>query len=330
MGQILSQSEIDAILTGLDLDSHSSAGSQKSSSSQATPYDFEHPEPLRRAQFDSLTLAAMAGSQALQTSLSRILLAACEVKFLSVEQSTYRDYVATAETPGCLAVFEAANSSDSWLLDIGRPFSFAMIDCLLGGQPFQTNPDTLGSRPYTDVEIRLISRAMRTIVPDLAGTFTRHTSLRLTNLIAAGSCLREASLNDAVALVSFEIAFGQNRCLIQLCAPWKDVAFPGRASGSDGRQFRFDHSGAVKIPVVATARVASLKLTAKDLTELSPGDVLLTDVSATQEISFDVDGRTLFRGNPGQSDHRKVIRLTKAVEAATSGSHDPASTEKPI
>jgi flagellar motor switch protein FliM len=81
---------------------------------------------------------------------------------------------------------------------------------------------------------------------------------------------------------------------------------------------------AVKIPVIATAQVARLKLSAKDLSSLAPGDLLLTDVSATQEMTFDVDGCTVFRGTPGQSENRKVIRLTEPVE------HQPSSTEQKL
>lgn len=318
MGQILSQSEVETILAGLDLNVHldSSPARERNqgSADPVAPYDFEHPEPLRQSQLESLKLAAIAGSQSLQTSLSRVLQSLFDVKFLGVEQSTYHDYLSTAETPGCVAVFEASHSPSVWLLDIGRPFSFAMIDCLLGGQPFQTDAYGLGSRSYTDVEVRLIDRATQAILPELAGNLTRQTQLRMTSLVADGSNLQEASSNEAVALVSFEVASGANRSLIQLCIPWKDVAKPANGSTGDRNSSPSDlRSQAGKIPVVATAQIARLKLSAKDLSSLTPGDLLLTDVSATQEMTFDVDGHTVFRGTPGQSENHKVIRLTEPV-----------------
>jgi flagellar motor switch protein FliM len=74
--------------------------------------------------------------------------------------------------------------------------------------------------------------------------------------------------------------------------------------------------------VIATASVARLKLTARELADLNPGDLLLTDTSATAELSFEVDGRPIFRGSPGQSENRKVICLTKPV------AHDTTSAEQ--
>lgn len=319
MDPVLSQSEVESNLSGLDLNSLVERASMfeqnKRSIDGPSLYDFEHPEPLRRAQLESLKLAAAAGTRSLQTSLSRVLQATFEVKFLDVEQSTYRDYLATAETPGCIAVFEAPDSHESWLLDIGRPFSFAMIDCLLGGQAFQNAPIPLGARPYTGVETRLIDRAAQGILPDLAGNFTRRTALRMTNLISDGACIREATSNEAVALVSFEVAAGSNRSLMQLCIPWKEVASPRNVFNGDDRRSDIDlRSQAGNIPVVATVRVAQLKLCAKDLADLNLGDILLTDVSTTDEMTFDVEGCTIFRGHPGQSANYKVIRLTKAVQ----------------
>ena len=61
------------------------------------------------------------------------------VKFLDVEQSTYRDYLTTAESFGCIAVFESGGVPNHWLLDIGQSLALTMIDCLLGGRLVKPN-----------------------------------------------------------------------------------------------------------------------------------------------------------------------------------------------
>lgn len=74
------------------------------------------------------------------------------------------------------------------------------------------------------------------------------------------------------------------------------------------------------MPVIATASLAKLKMTAKELGELRPGDILVTEVDSDGELRLEVDGREIFHGRPGQCQNRKVIRLTAPIhrEAANS------------
>jgi flagellar motor switch protein FliM len=322
MGQILSQSEVESILSALDLQADSPQSPQEMPTSQpvdqASLYDFEHPEPLRRSQLDALRLASASASQSLQTSLSQVLQSPFVVKFLGVEQSTYRDYLATAESPCCIAVLESNSSTNFWLLDISRSLAFTFIDCMLGGRPFDTQSAAIPCRTYTDVETRLIDRVIRAVLPYLAGSYTQRTSLTLSRLVSDTSVIAEASSNESVALVSFEVLCGSKQGLMQLCVPWRQIAKAGITTGDDGRDLReVMRSGAVKIPVIATAHIARLKLSTRDLASLSSGDILMTDASPSDEIILEVDGCQIFRGNPGQSQNHKVIRLTTPVAPST-------------
>ena len=318
MGQILSHSEVESVLSALDFGSTPSESLSEPvvprSANQVSLYDFEHPEPLRRSQMDALRLAAASASQSLQTGLSKVLQSSLIVKFLGVEQSTYRDYLITAESPSCIAVLESVNSTGRLLLEISRSLAFTFIDCMLGGKPFETNTIPTLPRPYSDVETRLIDRAISAILPGLAASLAQWTELKLMRLIDDSLLIHEATSNEAVALISFEVLCGSKQGMMQLCVPWKLVTQAINPSVKDGRDFRdVLRSGAVKIPVVATARVTHLKLSTRDLASLKPGDVLLTDTSSSDEMTLEVDGCEIFRGNPGQSQNHKVIRLTVPI-----------------
>ncbi len=323
MGQILSHSEVEAVLSALNFPSPAptppSPVPTPAPTEDWTLYDFEHPEPLRRAQLDALRLQSAATSQELQSGLASLLRASVTVSFLGVEQSTFRDYLATAEHPGCLAVFESSASAGVWLLEIGRSLAFTIVDCMLGGQPSENHPAVTMPRPFTEVETRLIDKAVRTILSDLAGGLTSRNPLRMTRLVSDGSLISEATSNDAVALVSFEVACGPSRGLMQLCIPWKEVAIGSQCLSTEGADLReIMRSGATKVPVVATARIARLKLSTREIASLSPGDVLLTDTSPQDEIRLEVDGHEIFRGTPGQSHDRKVILLTAPLSRGRS------------
>ena len=284
MGQILSHSEIEAVLSALDLSPNPVAmptpvpAANPTAADELQLYDFEHPEPLRKPQFDSLRLFAAAGSQKLQVTLSNVLRSAGVVHFLGVEQSTYHDYLATAEQPGCLAAFGTSDAAGIWLVDLGRTLAFTIIDCMLGGQPADNQSAAILSRPFTDVETRLIDKAIQAIMPDLVGDLMSRHSSGITRLVSDSSLLVESASNAAVALVSFDVSCGPIQGLMQLCIPWKEVEKTAQSMVKDSTEFReLMRSSAAKVPVTATASVAHLKLPARELAQLSPGDVLLTD-----------------------------------------------------
>jgi flagellar motor switch protein FliM len=319
MGKILSHSEVEAVLSALDFSSAASVSvPAESPVAPLKLYDFEHPLPLQPAQMDALRLASASTSRSLQTGLTRLLRSSVAVEFLAVEQSTFRDYLAASESPTCLALFRSSVSHGLWLVEMSRSLAFAIIDCLLGGQPTVANP--VLTRHFTDVETRLIGKGLATILSELSGDLVQTDSLEMLQVVSDGALLAETTSNEAVVLVSFEILCGPCQGLIQLCVPWKDVsktsALVQVAGIASGERMRF---AAGKVPVVVTAKVAGVKLSARELGDLGPGDILVTDVDSTAEISLELDHREIFRGTPAQSHNHKVFLVTSAVLGRSGG-----------
>ena len=277
---------------------------------------------------EALRLASASASQSLQIGLMRLLHNPVAANFLSVEQSTIRDYLAISESPTCLAVFSSPSSGRLWLIEMSRPLSFTFIDCLLGGRP--TNSGPVPNRSYTEVETRLISKALNTILQAFSGERLRTDSLQVTQVVSDANLLAESTSNEAVALISFEIVCGPCQGLIQLCIPWKDVAQSSAVAQKDattsGDRMRL---AAAKVPVSVTARVARLKISTRDLAQLGPGDILVTDTDSTAEIHLDVDNREIFRGTPAQHHNHRVFLVTSAVlpHSAASVNSDQAARD---
>ena len=321
MGKVFSPAEVDAVLAALEIKTARAEPASFEPSETKTPvelYDFEHPQPLRLAQMDALRLASATACRSVQVALMRLLRTPIGVNFLAVEQSTFRDYLASSEAPTCLAAFRSKVSAGLWLVEMSRSLAFTFIDCLLGGQPSAASP--VLTRDFTDVETRLISKTLMTILRELSGELLQTDSLELLQVVSDGALMADAASHEAVVMLSFELVCGPCQGLIQLCVPWRDVSKTSvlsQLAGQDsGERMRF---AAAMVPVVVTARLARLKLPARDLAALSPGDLLVTDTDATAEVSLEVDNREIFRGTPAQSHNRRVFLVSKAVSGRSNG-----------
>jgi len=326
MGQILSQSEIEAILSSIDFrpaNTSPAAVSSSEKSSELPVYEFEHPRPLRRSHLDSLRLAAAAACRSIQTDLAGQLHTQISVTFLGIEQSTYREFVITAEKPSCLVQFRPDPAESPWVLEINRSVAVTWIDCILGGNG--GSPVSI-DRDFTELERRLIERIVCQLVKSISLGTNAETLTKLDHLVADGSDLPVADSNEAVALLTMEVQCGPVTGLLQFCLPWKAVANAKKLEEAE----RFTpnegmKSSAVKVPVIATASLTRLSLSAGELSSLNPGDVLLTNVRSTDDIRLEVDGHEIFRGRPGQNQGKKAILLTAPITTPRLISTNPQS-----
>ena len=93
----------------------------------------------------------------------------------------------------------------------------------------------------------------------------------MTRLVPDISSLPQATSNETVALVSFEVFCGSMRGFMQLCIPWRHVAQTPQAMASGGGSVSRRHPvEAVKVPLVAAARVARLQDVGERTGEFKP------------------------------------------------------------
>jgi len=73
-----------------------------------------------------------------------------------------------------------------------------------------------------------------------------------------------------------------------------------------------------QMPVTLGARLATTRLSFKDVLDLGPDDILLMDKPIDEPIDVIADGQTIFRGRPAQSNGQYAVfvteRMTKALQ----------------
>jgi flagellar motor switch protein FliM len=232
-----------------------------------------------------------------------------DVRFIEAEVSTYRDYIETSESPTAIVSLKSFESNQTWLIEIGRHLAFAFIDSMLGGS-IETG-GSVDDREFSAVETRLLERVVHSLLIQLVSSVGGADQLQIRHVVSDAKLITEGTSNEAVVLISFEISIESLMGLVQLCVPWNIVAVDPHESAISDRGLN-DRAKTVarSIPVSGTVKIANLKLPAKDLATLGPGDLILTETDANGEIPLDVAGVEVFRGKAGQHHGRKVIRLT--------------------
>ncbi len=247
-----------------------------------------------------------------------------EVKLSSVDQLTYGEFVFSLENMTCFNVMRAEGLDGHMILDLTPSIIFPIVDRLLGGG--KSAKFNIPSRPLTEIELRLISRIIEMAIHGLEKSWANvcQLKLRVTQVESNPQLVQIVPPNEVIVLISFEITMGEMRGIMNLCIPFNTIepmignlssdnwsAYTKR--GVDLRQKLNLQTGVGKAKVEMVVGLADTRLSAKEILNLSVGDVIMTEKGLDQPLEIYVEGRPLFRASAGLFKGHKAVRVGTSI-----------------
>lgn len=325
--EVLSQLEVESLLSALDTSEHKPAtsrggkatGAQVRPREKVTPYDFKRPERVGKDQMRSLQSLHERFGRNFGASLSALLRMIVEVKLTSVDQLTYSEFLFSLENPTCFNLLRAVPLDGNLILDINPSILYPIIDRLLGGGK---DGSQLARRPLTEIELRLVSRITNLFLKEMKNAWQNVVDLELSveRVESNPQLVQIVPPNEVVVLISFEVTLGDTRGMMNLCIPFNNIerissqltsnswAGYSRGGATDqtkgmiGRQL--DGS---EVELVVT--LAETRITTADLIGLRVGDIITTDKDIRSPLDLCVEGAVKFHGNPGALKGHKAIHI---------------------
>lgn len=286
MGRILSQEELDALLTSardIERDSRARAGH---ASADAVPYDFGRPDRASKDQIKVLELLLERFAGSLGTSLSAFLRASVDAKLRSIEQFSWSEVLRALPDPTAIYSVSLAPFDGRGVLELNPVVAFTIIDRLLGGRG-RYAPVT---RPLTEIEQNVIDAVIRVVLERLVEALRpmHEVQFKIEARETRPQMLQVAVPSESMLLVAFDIAMAEVTGTLHLCVPAVVGSSFGRGWQATRREptpaetQRLLHAlGAVRVPLAATL---AAQLPAREILALRPGDVLALGVPAREPI----------------------------------------------
>lgn len=335
-GEVLSQAEVESLLSSAEPAVGKQAPAQTPSVSAAapplpprlrekvTPYDFKRPERVGKDQMRALQTLHEGFGRNFSAALSGLLRSIVEVKLTSVDQLTYSEFVFSLENPTCFNVLEAEPLEGNLILDINPSIVYPIIDRLLGGG---REPSIVARRPLTDIELRLVGRITALFLDELRRAWENvlPLDLRIVRVESNPQLVQIVPPNEVVVLISFELSIGDVRGMINLCIPFNSIERIGNKLSSNswmayGRRQPSEHAvrqlglnlrGSV---VELVVRLAETTISTRDLIDLRVGDIITTEKDIRSPLAVLVEGVPKFRARAGAFKGSKAIQIEQPVE----------------
>lgn len=332
MADVLSQSEVESLLAALDPKSSNSGQpavrEQKINSAfhqQISVYDFKRPERVSKDQMRAFQALHDGFSREFGAHLSGMLRSIVEVKLISVDQLTYSEFVFSLENPTCFNLLRSEGLEGHMILDLNPSIVYPIVDRLLGGgkSPGQNVP----RRPLTEIELRLASRITDMAVQALTHSWAKlcDLKLRVMQVESNPQLVQIVPPNEVIVLISFEIALGETRGIMNLCIPYNTIEpVAGKLSANtwssytqkhlDKRQQLHLQSNLETAAVEMVVYLANMRITASELLDLDVGDVLMTGQDKSGALRVEIEGRAKFEASPGALKGHKAVRIGKMID----------------
>jgi flagellar motor switch protein FliM len=332
MDQILSQEEIDALLSAVDsgaIPEPAAVTPPPAASRTVVRYNFRKPNRVSKDQVKMLQSIHESFARLYSGSLSTLSRSIAEMKLKSVEQITYGEFSMAFSPPTCVAIFTMDPLPGGALLEISADVLFLLIDRMLGGSGYLP----MKPREFTQVEQVLIERVSMRAMVDLqqtwqhAGTF----GFRVARLETNPQFVQLTSPSEVMVVVTFGLRVGEVNGQLTLAYPHLLLepvmpklnaqrylaAAQREASPQEGKGLE---TSVLQADVVVRGVLAEAPISIRDLLALKPGMVLKLRQHVNAPAVIDVEGIPRFTGQPGVSNRRRALRVNTVINKG--GSRD--------
>ena len=331
MAEILSQQEIDSLLSGVtvgEVQASVTVEAEKKPEKEVLTFDFRLPHRLSKNQLRTLQAVHESFGETFSSYLVSRLQTTVSVNVVSVDQLFYSEFVLSIASPSCLHVFRIVESDALAILEFSPQLVLAMVSRLLGG----SSDTDKKARLITKIEQSIVKGIVQRALADLQRSWKTIADLnfKMERYEIEGDFAQIAPTSEIVLLVSFEVGFGDQKYLMNLCLPTfalEDVLAKlnmqlYRNLGSVSGEGEWTRAITRKIEATQALVVGILgasTLTLRELLEMEPGDILRTNVPIDGELQLMVGGKCRSWGRPGISNGKVSAKVTKIVNEVVTG-----------
>jgi flagellar motor switch protein FliM len=313
--QILTQEEIDALLSAMD-SGEVDLEEEAKSEAEVVAYNLTSQNIMLRDQFYALEEVYDKFATLFEAHLSSLLQRSMDVEFVSTEIVKYQECISAFSSPTSFTVFTMNPLIGSAMLAIEPRLVYSLIDCMFGGD----GKPTERMREFTIIEQRMIRKFATEVLTNLQQAWKTIDPIKMAIKRAEikPEFVHLASPSDLMVVIVFAVkgqGFSGN---LHVCIPYLMLEpIKDKLSSKYLRGKNQEHTWSEQLemllqdtPVTLIAELGVTTRSVKDLLNLQVNDILQLNTGPEDHITLNVDHVPKYLGFPG------IIKGNRAVEIA--------------
>lgn len=322
MSEVLSQSEIDALLRALTSGELDVKDIQEEENiKKVKKYDFRNPQKISKDQLRTLEVIHDNLGRYFQTFLTGYLRSSVKIEVLTVDQFAYSEFSNALTNPAFLCLIDFDPLDGQILMDISTNVIYTIIDRLLGGDGTERQE----IRSFTEIELSLLTKMVQRMSSDIKEAWSNVNDLnpRLEKIETNPQFAQIVPPNETIALVTMNIEIGGIEGMMNFCIPYillepiLDKLSTRLWFSTSKKERSKEELKAIKerilgtrVPLVAELGTTTAKV--KDILSLQSGDVI--KLNSSQYIPIRVGSNIKFKGEVGVSNNRMAVKIVEVMK----------------
>lgn len=341
MNQILSQSEVDALLAAVtegDIPAGGSGGGSGGGGGNVKnigggnaaidknviSYDLTSQDRIIRGRLPQLEVIYEKFMRSFRVSLSAALRKIASITLTSTEFLKFGEFINTLPIPTCMSVLRFNNLRGSAIFVIEAKLAYALVDSFFGGadRPYAK----IDGKEFTPIELQIVKKVVELAINDL--------EISWSTIEKIDCSFQRTEINpqfvgivpptDVVIASTFDVELEQASGTIAIVIPYSTIE-PIKQKLSTGFQVESDQTdkklwtSIIKEQLLDTdvdikVNLGETEVKLKDLMTLKVGDVIPLTQDSSGELDVLVENVKKFKGYYGVHHGTVAMQITRQIE----------------
>ncbi|MEH2942678.1 flagellar motor switch protein FliM [Lachnospiraceae bacterium KK002] len=322
MGEVLSQNEIDSLLSALSNGELDADEIKDTGEKQVKDYDFARPAKFSKEHLRTMEIIFEHYGRLLSTNLPAYLRKNIQVEVMNSEAVTYSEFSNSMSNPVLLGIVNFAPMPGSIIIDLASNLGYAMVDRMLGGMGVPLER----SRDFSEIELLIIERIMNVCINLLREPWENVLEIhpRLERIETNSQFAQFISPSEMIAIITINMKIGDVEGLMNVCLPYmtlEDVMdklntkfwFSTMQARGEQEYTEVIESIISKAPMPVKAVLGKSAISVSDFINLQVGDIIRLDRKVEDELDVYVGNIKKFTALPGASGEQYAVRVTSVI-----------------
>ncbi|RKD33024.1 flagellar motor switch protein FliM [Lacrimispora algidixylanolytica] len=330
MAEVLSQSQIDALLNSLQgSDETIDEIDKKASDAKYRKYDFYSPKKFTKDKLKILksifdNYSRMAGSQ-----INGLFRTSSELSVITVEEQRYYEFANALNDNDILTIVNVTvpniSQSPPLLINASMSLMLSLIDRMLGGVGEEADIDEYYT--YTEIEMALYRKVIQYLIGALKDSWSSYINLnfKLDRLEENPGMFQEIGVDETIVIVVIDVDLKECTGRLNVCIPGtlllnifeimekkKHNALGDELRSQDNRNDIF--SSIKSSDLLVQAKVGDAVITLDDIYNLHVGDVINLNTPKESDIQLYVESQPWFKGQLGVHKRNVAVQIDDLIE----------------
>ena len=326
MAEVLSQSQIDALLSAARSGEMDAAQQEQSPEKKYRKYDFYSPRKFTKDRLKMISGIFENYTRLINSRINGLLHTSCEIAVESVEEQRYYEFANALSDGDVLTLADVEldgqekGEEPPVLIHFSTALVLNMMDRMMGGEGEEESSLPSGYT-FTTVELKLYENLVKDFLSVMGSSWENYIDLQFCyrRVESNPTLVQLIGLDETVVIIGINLRFPNTSGRMSICLPGTTLTGifsriaalnqVGRGTGESNSEEILDILRDSELEI--TAELGRTNVSLRDIYSLYPGDVIDLGHSTRDPIHLYIGGKPWFSGKLGTQDGSMAVKIVE-------------------